>query len=174
MSPVRFLVTAASFGRPKPAPCLGIFKCPVSSRDGSVVWPSQAGGAFGSFFGEQYRRVPDPACASVAPSLTRWCTITALADASGNIVLRNPAPGQLGTLGLRPIEGPGSWDFDANLQKSLRLGESRNLIIRVDARNVFNHPTPGNPNLNINSGTFGEITTKTGSRTLGAQVRLEF
>jgi len=44
----------------------------------------------------------------------------------------------------------------------------------VDASNLFNHPTPGNPNLNINSGTFGEINTKTGFRTLAGQVRLEF
>ena len=45
---------------------------------------------------------------------------------------------------------------------------------RLDARNIFNHPTPGTPNLNINSGTFGQITTKTGNRTLAGQIRLEF
>jgi hypothetical protein len=39
---------------------------------------------------------------------------------------------------------------------------------------VFNHPNPGDPNLNINSGTFGEIDSKTGNRSLAAQVRLEF
>jgi len=33
---------------------------------------------------------------------------------------------------------------------------------------------PANPNLNINSGTSGQITTKTGSRTLAGQIRLEF
>jgi hypothetical protein len=88
--------------------------------------------------------------------------------------LQNAAPGQLGTLGLSAIEGPGRWSFDANLQKSIRFGESRNLTFRVDAQNVFNHPNPGNPNLNINSGTFGEINTKTGNRTLAAQIRLEF
>jgi hypothetical protein len=41
-------------------------------------------------------------------------------------------------------------------------------------RRGVNHPTPENPNLDINSGTFGEITTKTGSRTLAGQIRLEF
>ena len=132
------------------------------------------GDAFGNFFGQQYQRVPDPACATVASNLRVWCTNTALADANGNIVLRNAGPGQLGTLGLNPIEGPGSWDFDANVQKSIRLGESRNLTLRMDAQNVFNHPTPGSPNLNINSGTLGEINTKTGNRTLAAQIRLEF
>jgi hypothetical protein len=77
-------------------------------------------------------------------------------------------------LGLRPIAGPGNWDFDANLQKRIRLAESKSLTFRVDAQNLFNHPTPGNPNLNINSGTFGEIDTKTGSRILQAQMRFVF
>jgi len=143
-------------------------------RKGQVVWPLKPGDAFGNFFGQQYQRVPDPACATVASNLRVWCTNTALADANGNIVLRNAGPGQLGTLGLNPIYGSGSWDFDANLQKSIKVGESRNLILRMDAQNLLNHPTPGNPNMNINSGTFGEINSKTGNRSLAAQIRLEF
>jgi hypothetical protein len=99
---------------------------------------------------------------------------TAVTNESGNIVLRNAGPGQLGTLGLMTMEGPGNWDLDANLQKSIRIGESKKLALRMDAQNLFNHPTPGNPNLNINSGTFGEINSKTGNRTLAAQIRLEF
>jgi hypothetical protein len=143
-------------------------------REGKVVWPLNSGDIFGNFFSQQYQRVPDPACAKLASRLTQWCTNTALADANGNIVLRNADPGELGTLGLTTFEGPGSWDFDANLMKTVRLAESRNLIFRVDATNVFNHPTPGNPSLNINSGTFGQITSKSGSRSIAAQIRLEF
>jgi hypothetical protein len=143
-------------------------------RSGEVVWPLTQGSAFGNFFDQQYRRVPDPECTTVASNLTQWCTNTALADANGNIVLRNAAPGELGTLGLRSIEGPGTWDLHANIQKSITFHESKKLTLRVDAQNVFNHPTPGNPSLNINSGTFGEINSKTGSRTLQAQIRLEF
>jgi hypothetical protein len=140
------------------------------SRKGKVVWP----GTFGNFFEQQYQRVPDPACANLASNLTQWCTNTALADANGNIVLHNARPGELGTLGLRPIYGPGNWDLDANVQKRILITESRSLAIRLDARNLFNHPTAGNPNLNINSGTFGEINSKTSSRTPAAQIRLEF
>jgi hypothetical protein len=138
------------------------------------VWPLKPGDTFGNFFGQQYQRVPDPACAGLASNLTVWCTITALADAGGNIVLRNPGPGQRGTLGHRTITGPGFWALDADIQKSIRIAESRNLTLRVDASNLFNHPIPANPNLNINSGTFGEITSKTGNRTLSAQIRIEF
>jgi hypothetical protein len=139
-------------------------------RSGKVAW----GNPFGNYFTQQYSRVTDPACKQVASNLTSFCTNTAIADSNGNIILQNAAPGQLGTLGLNPIYGPGSWNFNANLQKRVRIGESRSLSVRLDATNIFNHPTPGAPNLNINSGTFGQITTKTGSRSLAGQLRLEF
>jgi hypothetical protein len=141
-------------------------------RKGEVTW----GTPFGNYFSQTYYRVPDPACKDVASVLSQFCSNTAIAtDLDGkSIILQNAAPGQLGTLGLYPIYGPGSWNFDANLQKKIRLAESRSLAIRLDARNIFNHPTPGNPNLNINTGTFGQITTKNGSRTLAGQIRLEF
>jgi hypothetical protein len=143
-------------------------------REGKVVWPLNQGDVFGNFFSQQYQRVTDPACTRQPSTLSIRCTNTALADANGNIVLQNAAPGQLGSLGMRTIEGPGSWDFDANIQKSFRVAEQKNLTFRMDATNVFNHPTPGAPNLNINAGTFGQITTKTGSRTVQAQVRFDF
>src|SRR5262249_123401 len=132
------------------------------------------GGNFGNFFSQQYQRVTDPACGETAANLRAFCTNTALTDANGNIVLRNARPGELGSLGLRPIEGPGRWDLDAKLQKSIRLRESKSVTFRMDAQNIFNHPTPGNPSLNVNTGTFGEITTKTGNRVLQAQIRVDF
>src|SRR5207249_7820758 len=66
----------------------------------------------------------------------------------------------IGLAGLEPALRTGSWDFDANLQKRIRFAEARSLTVRLDASNILNHPTPANPNLDINSGTFGEITTK--------------
>jgi hypothetical protein len=141
-------------------------------RTGQVTW----GDPFGNYFSQPLYRVTDPACRQVAANLTAFCSNTAIAtDPAGqNIILQNAAPGQLGSLGLYPIYGPGSWSFDANLQKRIRLAESRSLSFRIDARNVFNHPTPGNPNLNINAGTFGQISTKIGNRTIAGQIRLEF
>jgi hypothetical protein len=145
-------------------------------RDGKVTWNATPSNPFGSYFSETYYRVTDPACKQVASVVAPFCSNTAIAtDPAGqNIILQNAAPGGLGSLGLYPLTGPGSWSFDANLQKKIRIAESRSLAIRLDARNVLNHPTPANPNLNINSGTFGQITNKTGSRTLAGQLRLEF
>jgi hypothetical protein len=147
-------------------------------RDGHVIW--KPGSQFGNYFSQTYTRVNDPACAAVSgpiaggSNLRSFCANTAIQDAGGKIILQNAAPGTLGTLGLYPIYGPGSWSFDANLQKRIRFAESKNLTIRLDASNIFNHPTPGNPNLDINAGTFGEINSKTGSRTLSGQFRFEF
>jgi len=73
------------------------------------------------------------------------------------------------------MENPGTWSFDASASKTFRIGESRSAQLRVDANNVFNHPTPANPNLNVNSDApFGEITTKNGRRTFQASLRLNF
>jgi hypothetical protein len=145
-------------------------------QDGNVTWNATQTNPFGSYFSQPFYRVTDPSCAKVASVLAPFCTNTAIAtDPAGtNIILQNAAPGQLGTLGLNPLYGPGNWSFDANLQKKIRLGEARSLAIRIDTRNIFNHPTPANPTLNMNAGTFGQITTKTGSRSLAGQLRLEF
>ncbi len=142
------------------------------ARSGEVVWGD--GDQFGNFFPTQYRRVNDPQCGQVDGVLKSRCTIDALADGSGNIVLQHPQPGRLGSLGLNTIDGPGSWEVDMNIQKSFQIGESQSLSLRLDAQNAFNHPTPGNPNLNINSGIFGEIRTKDGNRTVSGQIRLDF
>jgi len=46
----------------------------------------------------------------------------------------------------------------------------------MDALNVFNHPVPADPTLDINSTTvpFGNIATKAGARQFQAMMRLEF
>jgi len=143
-------------------------------RNGSVHWDKNS--VFGYYFAQPFTTVNDPQCTGVTASqnLRGSCTVNALADANGKIVLQAAAPGRRGTLGQRMLDGPGTWRFDAAMIKAIRVTESKNLQIRLDAQNVLNHPTPGNPNLNLNSGTFGQITTKTGNRTLQAQVRLNF
>jgi hypothetical protein len=107
--------------------------------------------------------------------LSGQCTIDAVADASGNLVLQNPAPGTRGTLGHRVMEGPGQWRFDANLQKSFQIGESKTLQFRMDARNILNHPELNAPTLAITNANFGTINGKSNlRRQFQAQLRLTF
>jgi hypothetical protein len=110
----------------------------------------------------------------IAASLKSLCTLSAIADSSGNIVLQNPKPGTRGNLGQSVIENPGIWSLNTSMSKSFHVREQMNLKVRVDATNVLNHPTPANPNLNIDSGTFGNIASKAGNRTIQGVLRLEF
>jgi hypothetical protein len=61
------------------------------------------------------------------------------------------------------------------------LTESKSLQFRADFTNVLNHPSPGNIVNNQFSGnpstaitTFGNLTTKEGSREIRASLRLTF
>jgi hypothetical protein len=54
-------------------------------------------------------------------------------------------------MGLKWIEGPASLGFDMNMIKRVRITETKEFELRVDAVNVLNHPVFGNPNTNINS-----------------------
>jgi len=140
---------------------------------GHVQWES--GAIAGNYFGEAYAKVKDPQCFTIAASLQSLCQLSAIQDSSGNIVLQNPLPGTRGNLGQNVIELPGVWTFDAGIRKGFSVGESKRLHIRMDATNIFNHPQPANPTLDINSSTaFGNIATKTGNRQFQGQVRLEF
>ena len=58
--------------------------------------------------------------------------------------------------------------------KSISFAESKKLTFRLDAQNLFNHPNPADPNLNINTGAFGEINSKTGNRMLQGQIHFQF
>jgi hypothetical protein len=146
-----------------------------------------------------YVTFPDPQCAknvagTVASnpdgfSLQSSCTLNGLAKIvpagtpgafvtsdgrSALPMLVNPLPGHQGSEGPRLLRLPGRYSLDANLSKSFKLTESKQLRIRVDATNVLNHPLPGEPTFNIQSATFGQVTTKSGSRVFQAQARLNF
>ena len=131
---------------------------------------------FGSYFGSSFTRMKDPQCAAVAPQLTALCTLQAVADSNGKIVLQNPQPGTRGGLGLASLTLPGNWSFDASMSKSVRIAEGKTLSIRMDSTNVFNHPMPSNPILNINGNTpFGSIQDKGNQRRFfKGSVRLNF
>ena len=149
-------------------------------RKGHAEWKN--GAVSGNYFGDKYSKVQDPQCRSIAATLQSLCTLNAIADSSGNIVLQNPKPGTRGNLGQNVIEWPGSWALDTAMSKSFQIRESKRLEFRMDATNILNHPQPLNPanspvvpDLNMNSAArFGEILTKTGNRQFQARLRLEF
>jgi hypothetical protein len=70
-----------------------------------------------------------------------------------------PEFGTLGNFGRVNIVLPTSWQFDMGLSRIFRFGETKKLEFRAEAYNVTNSFRPGNPNLALNSSTFGQIRT---------------
>jgi len=147
---------------------------PLDLKAAKVEW--NGGDVAGNYFGSAYTKVRDPQCAGIASNLRSLCTLNAVADSSGRIVLQNPQPGTRGNLGQNVIEMPGLRSIDGTLSKAFKIGEKSAVKMRFDAINIFNHPQVADPNLDINSTdlTFGNIATKTGQRQLQAMIRFEF
>jgi hypothetical protein len=122
------------------------------------------------------RQVDDPAIQGLtaAQSLGSVSTMKAITDASGKVLLVNPSPGQLGNMSPSYLQGPGSFRFDVNMIKRIRVAEGKDLEIRGDAINLLNNPQFGNPETNINSLDFGRITSSSGERIIALQMRLSF
>jgi hypothetical protein len=146
---------------------------PFDLKSARVQWAD--GAQAGNYFGGTYTQVGDPQCDRVAANIRSLCTLNAIADSSGNIVLQNPLPGRRGNLGQNILEMPGSWTLDAAIRKSFRISESKRLEFRLDAANLLNHPQPADPSLDINGDDpFGSIDSKTGNRQFQAMIRLDF
>jgi hypothetical protein len=159
------------------------------SKNFSWVEGSSAGNVFDNGQGQsEYTRVRDPQClnpAYVVPSLASNCTLNAVADSSGQVVLQHPLPGNRGTLGQNRFENLGSWSADMAIQKRVRISESKSMTVRLDATNIFNHPTPGQgglfapavgaSDLSLQGGNpFGAVTNKSGNRRFQLKARLDF
>jgi hypothetical protein len=79
-----------------------------------------------------------------------------------------------GTLGRNAIRGPGDINMDIALSKHFKFGEKLDTELRLDAFNVFNHANFGNPNTNIFSVQFGQVTTTQGPRVVQIALHLRF
>jgi len=173
------------------------------NKAGAVTW--EDGANYGLFYGDdKYMQIPDPQCDSVwaggqaacrnASGGMRALALIAGYDDNGNplpgdIVFQNAVPGTEGNFLPNSLAGPGRWSLDMAMGKSIEFMEGKRIDLRVDAQNIFNHPTPsnsstqwnarftsiGNPNFGINSSTpVGYLGTKGGHRTFQAKIRISF
>jgi hypothetical protein len=108
-------------------------------------------------------QIPDPSRANLTSvgGLNTRSTLLAITGPNGAPVLVNPAPGQLGDIALGSVIGPGINQLDVSLTKRFTINDRFSFELRTTAQNSLNHPQWGTPNLNINSTTFGHITTNT-------------
>jgi len=85
-------------------------------------------------------------------------------------------PGTHGNVGRNTLMSPRirGWDFSA-LKNFYLFSEGRYLQFRLEAFNFPNHPNWGNPNTNISSAAFGQITgTRGNMRNLQLALKLVF
>jgi hypothetical protein len=154
-------------------------------------WPENADR--GNLFQNSLQFVDDPRCLNLEATLQSQCTLQAVADEDGNIILWNPLPMTQGNFGYSRIYGLGSWNLDMALSKTVRLTEDKFIQIRVDAANILNHPTPGgaatqttpgavtyyasDPTLSLSGseGAYvGDLNGKAGQRAFQARIRFGF
>jgi hypothetical protein len=152
-----------------------------------VSWPH--GATSGSLFDDRYTFARDPQCSNIDPTLQPLCTLQAIKDSTnGNIVLQNPLPGKMGTVGYNTFRNQTRWNVDMSMSKSVAVDETKSFRLRVDISNIFNHPmvsgspatagrlqVPTAPAMNINGAApIGQYTYKVGGRTVQAMLRFDF
>lgn len=92
------------------------------------------------------------------PTFGYWLNLAAFAV---------PAPRTWGNLGRHTFRGPGLAQVDFAVSRNISIAERKELVLRVEAFNIFNRTQAGNPGTNISApGTFGIVTTGL-NRTIG-------
>ena len=86
----------------------------------------------------------------------------------------NELLGQFGNSRRRFFHGPGINNFDMTLQKVIKFNESKQLDLRFEAFNLFNHAQFTNPTGEINSSQFGIISNARDPRILQLGARISF
>lgn len=91
-------------------------------------------------------------------------------------VFFNVDPGQVGTLGRTIVNGPANFNINAALLKNIRFTETMRVQLRAEAFNLLNNVNFFNNTqfADINSTTFGQITSAGAARTMQFAIRFEF
>jgi hypothetical protein len=95
---------------------------------------------------------------------------------SSDVFRMNPL-GTPGTAKRRFFYGPGAENFDTALAKNLPITESKAILFRIEAFNVFNHAQffgPSSVDGNIGDTTFGQAVSAASPRVLQAAFKFSF
>ena len=136
----------------------------VTKRTGFSFTPSAGrDNSLSAIGADRLNVVGDPH--SLEPSISQWFNTAAYAA--------NPA-GTFGNAGRNSLEGRGTFNFDAALIRRIRIWEATNLQIRIEAFNLLNHPTFGNPRSSLSDSNFGRILTANDPRIMQFALKYVF
>lgn len=110
-------------------------------------------------------RIGDGVLPNSERTLLRWFDTSAF---------RRPQPQTFGNAGLNILRTDGSINFNLGLFKNFRIREGHQLQIRSEFYNAFNHPNFGGPNGNVDSTTFGRITSSSAGRRIQLGLKYSF
>lgn len=85
-----------------------------------------------------------------------------------------PPPGQFGNAGRNTIPGPGLFAMNLSLQRTIRIGEGKQLQIRLDSTNVTNHVNLVSVGTVVNTLTYGIPSAAGGMRTVTSHLGFRF
>ena len=113
-------------------------------------------------------------------SINNWfgtdpsATSCGLSD-NGTCAYSSPPNGTYGTASVGSERGPGYQQYDASASKDFSTWREQKFDFRVDASNVFNMTSLGNPNNTAQSANFGQITSvRSGPRKLQVSAKYVF
>jgi hypothetical protein len=84
------------------------------------------------------------------------------------------ADGTFGNVGRNSLVGPSSFNLDAALSRTFQIKERFGLTFRADAFNLLNHPIWQDPDTDITSAQFGQITSYGAPRIMQLALKLTF
>jgi trimeric autotransporter adhesin len=90
------------------------------------------------------------------------------------LAFTTPPPGQYGNAGRNTIPGPGLFQLNLSLQRTIQVAERLRIQIRVDSTNFTNHVNITNFGTVVNSINYGVPSSAAGMRTLSATLRFNF
>ena len=79
-----------------------------------------------------------------------------------------------GTLPRNFLRSPGGYNINIAFSKTTALTERTSVEMRADVFNLINHAEFGNPDVNINSRTFGQILYTAPPRVVQLALRFKF
>ena len=100
-------------------------------------------------------------------------------NAAGQVAYFNPANfGSAGTVfgntGRNQFRGPGAFDLDAGVKRSIHIYEGVSVEFQAEAFSLTNTPIFGNPTADQTNTANGVISTATGNRKVRLSARIKF
>jgi trimeric autotransporter adhesin len=85
-----------------------------------------------------------------------------------------PPAGQFGNIGRNTLRGPTTSVFNMSLNKTIPFADGRTIELRAQASNIFNTPQFGTIDTNLNSASFGRVTSVGSMRKIQLVARFRF